>query len=435
MATSRRKATAAATVPPPTVKPLAAYPHFYLRPVHDVVAGADFNPYDLRPATFADISAAHATDYYTISIKGVTHFMDDDAELVPMAQWCRHHTLFHALRRIRVFRLRLLIRSFSAFKHYLRRQKMDLAALALSRHLQVLQPPLQNTVVQVTALCAALRHEPLFALPGDPLPDGTWSAAGDSASPSPPSPHATPGGHGRHAPTPFHRPPAAADDPTTAPADLPAQSPQVPSVVSLPEFVSMQDAHRRAMTKRFQSFGDHVRRLAADACARASSSAGGVSQDVVHLMGLFGLRLAGVSGAADHDPGATMYPLQPRGLSMRHPSMTALPRTYAAAKRQVCVRLPRFLRLLQLMVADALTSVVVSNTVFLLRRLHWQPSPDTLKSLMDSGAPPAAGTSALSAMDDRQLQALNRAVGQLNSLGGVTMWVSTAAVGGDLFVC
>lgn len=78
------------------------------------------NPYDFRIVDFVDIR----NEYMTISARGITHFVDDEATFMTIEEWEREAKMFHHLQKIQFFMIYKKWKSFSLWKKLMRRTNM-----------------------------------------------------------------------------------------------------------------------------------------------------------------------------------------------------------------------------------------------------------------------------------------------------------------------
>ena len=92
----------------------------YLRARHSLDPRNPYNPYNLQVVPRV---LAPPDDYFTLSLKGVTHMYNGDAEFTKWEEWKHHFYVFHHIKQVR--------RLLSSVGHL--RLTPRLAAVALCR--------------------------------------------------------------------------------------------------------------------------------------------------------------------------------------------------------------------------------------------------------------------------------------------------------------
>ncbi|MEW5314024.1 MAG: hypothetical protein WDW38_005552 [Sanguina aurantia] len=132
----------------------------YLRRMERVPS--EYDPYALALAPFASVDQA---DFYTMSVRGVTHYLDGaSSDMASLDQWERELRLFAALKQLRLFRQYKLWKSFRTWRRAVNAHKFSAARAALGKHLFLLSPVFQAPMCAFHALCSQLSHKRLHAL-------------------------------------------------------------------------------------------------------------------------------------------------------------------------------------------------------------------------------------------------------------------------------
>jgi len=122
-----------------------------------------YNPYALDVVPFALVDTR---DFYTLSSRGLIHVVDGaNAEFTGLDQWERELQLYTALKRLRVFALFKLWKSFRLWRRALRQRKVSDAKSTLQKNLFLLSPVFQglksaNTRSRLSAVysCSSRSH-------------------------------------------------------------------------------------------------------------------------------------------------------------------------------------------------------------------------------------------------------------------------------------
>ncbi len=79
------------------------------------------NPYEFKIIEFDE---RNPSEYMTISARGITHFLDDDATFLSIEEWERESRLFYRLNEIEFFLKYKLWKNFFLWKRLMRRNQM-----------------------------------------------------------------------------------------------------------------------------------------------------------------------------------------------------------------------------------------------------------------------------------------------------------------------
>lgn len=121
-----------------------------------------YDPYALDVVPF---SSVNQQDFYTMSVRGVTHYVDGmSADFATLDQWERELKLFSALRQLRVFKLYKLWRSFRMWKKAVNQSKFANAKSNLEKNLFLLSPVFQKPICHFHNLCNELSVMRLHAV-------------------------------------------------------------------------------------------------------------------------------------------------------------------------------------------------------------------------------------------------------------------------------
>eukprot|EP00762_Andalucia_godoyi_P001076 ANDGO_01965.mRNA.1 Dynein-1-beta heavy chain len=132
----------------------------YLRPVFRDIK-APYNPYDLEIVPYSEIQGR---DYFTLSGKGVTHFVGGEAEFTPLDQWEREYRLFHRVLSISFFAQYRRWKSFYVWKSWIRSKKRAYCNSVLSANLFVLDDCLRKALLEVRKSCYKLSTLRLYKM-------------------------------------------------------------------------------------------------------------------------------------------------------------------------------------------------------------------------------------------------------------------------------
>ncbi|KAL7998900.1 putative AAA+ ATPase domain, dynein heavy chain region D6 P-loop domain-containing protein [Plasmopara halstedii] len=92
-------------------------------------------------------------DYYTMSLRGVTHFTADHSEFWTLDKWEMEYSRLMKLLTIPFFQKYKMWKHYSLWKTSVRMHKMCNAKKALNKHLFLLAPSLQSTLLKLRTLC------------------------------------------------------------------------------------------------------------------------------------------------------------------------------------------------------------------------------------------------------------------------------------------
>ncbi|TMW63012.1 hypothetical protein Poli38472_005630 [Pythium oligandrum] len=118
----------------------------YLRKRRD----SDLVMYDLE---VVEHFAVDRSDYFTMSLEGVTHFTTTHSEFWPLDKWELEYARFMQMLTVPFFQKYKLWKNFNVWKQCVRAFKMRHAKKALHERLFLLQPSLQITLLHLRALC------------------------------------------------------------------------------------------------------------------------------------------------------------------------------------------------------------------------------------------------------------------------------------------
>ncbi|KAL4466850.1 hypothetical protein ABPG74_010447 [Tetrahymena malaccensis] len=108
------------------------------------------NPYDFKIVEF---DARNPKEYMTISARGITHFIDDQAEFKTIEEWERESKMFHQLLEIEFFKQYKKWKNFSLWKKLMRRNMMRECSHVLSQQLFSVDRNLQPALLEIRGLC------------------------------------------------------------------------------------------------------------------------------------------------------------------------------------------------------------------------------------------------------------------------------------------
>ena len=112
-----------------------------------------YNPYDLEVVNHSNVNENH---FYTMSAAGVTHFIDGQAEFTPLDQWEREFHLYNQIITLNVFRQYKIWKNFATWKKCVRQKKTRHCKHMLERHLFILNPVFQSSLLKIRAFCHQL---------------------------------------------------------------------------------------------------------------------------------------------------------------------------------------------------------------------------------------------------------------------------------------
>lgn len=128
-----------------------------------------YNPYALDVVAFAEVDPE---DFYTMSARGLIHVQGgNNADYASLDQWERELQLYTALKKLKVFALFRMWKSFALWRRALRQRKAADAKGSLSRHLFLLSPVFQGPLRRFHQLCNELSYMRLHNF----KPDRTYS--------------------------------------------------------------------------------------------------------------------------------------------------------------------------------------------------------------------------------------------------------------------
>eukprot|EP00906_Rhabdomonas_costata_P002873 RCo004476 len=122
-----------------------------------------FNPYNLRVVSHDKIDP---DNYCTMSSKGVTHLIRQDADFTPLGQWVREHGIFHSMFQIPFFRKFRRWKTFYFWRKYIRRTTINKYKDYLEDNLFILNRELCRPLLQVRRLCLEIQTIPMYKVTG-----------------------------------------------------------------------------------------------------------------------------------------------------------------------------------------------------------------------------------------------------------------------------
>ena len=112
------------------------------------------NPYNLRIVTWEGVDRS---DYRTISSKGVTHFREgEEMDFTPLSDWKREFLNYHHLIKIKTFAKFQLWKAFSTWRKNIRRDIIHNRRKSLQEKLFFLNPDLTPALLTVSNECHAI---------------------------------------------------------------------------------------------------------------------------------------------------------------------------------------------------------------------------------------------------------------------------------------
>ncbi|RKP20476.1 dynein heavy chain 6, axonemal, partial [Rozella allomycis CSF55] len=109
-----------------------------------------FNPYDLTIVDFLEIDKQN---FYTLSAKGVTHFVQGKAEFTALHQWIREYHLFNKIIKIPFFSKYRSWKCFTSWRKHVRGKKIDEAKKYLTENLFIVDSRLCKPLLEVRKVC------------------------------------------------------------------------------------------------------------------------------------------------------------------------------------------------------------------------------------------------------------------------------------------
>ena len=98
----------------------------------------------------------------TISARGITHFVDDEAIFMTIEEWEREVKMFHKLRNIPFFKNYKKWKNFSLWKKLMRRCIMNNCSQILRKELFLLDKHLRDPIWKLRHLCLNLQKQEFF---------------------------------------------------------------------------------------------------------------------------------------------------------------------------------------------------------------------------------------------------------------------------------
>lgn len=130
---------------------------FYFMPVANFhKKNRKFNPYDLRIVPWDSVDP---NNYSTISNKGVTHFcFGEEAAFTSLSEWKKEHNNYHKVLQIKLFSKFQVWKAFSTWRKTVRRGLFRTRKNELQEKLFILNPFLAPALLTVQTECYAIQH-------------------------------------------------------------------------------------------------------------------------------------------------------------------------------------------------------------------------------------------------------------------------------------
>ena len=109
-----------------------------------------FEAYNWRIVKFDE---RNSREYMTISARGITHFIDDEATFLTIEEWEREVTMFQKLKKIKFFKEYKRWKTFALWKHLMRRNMMKKTSQHLSQELFILDINLREPLLKIRRIC------------------------------------------------------------------------------------------------------------------------------------------------------------------------------------------------------------------------------------------------------------------------------------------
>lgn len=120
--------------------------------------GTDFKPYDLVVVPRAQVGA----EYCTISATGVMRMRrGEQSEFMPLGEWIREKYLFNLVRSIPFFRNFSIVKTFRAWKNYVRRKLFLRVRAKLEERLFLAKPTFAPAILSIVASISDLSSFPM----------------------------------------------------------------------------------------------------------------------------------------------------------------------------------------------------------------------------------------------------------------------------------
>jgi dynein heavy chain len=123
----------------------------YLNPVRK--DSPTFNPYHLE---IVDNDKIDKNDFYTISRKGVTHFLNGVADFTPLQQWIREYHLFNHIITIPFFEKYRLWKCYTVWRKNVRASKIQHNRKMLTKNLFLLDQVLCRAILDMRKICLSI---------------------------------------------------------------------------------------------------------------------------------------------------------------------------------------------------------------------------------------------------------------------------------------
>ncbi|OQR82552.1 dynein heavy chain [Achlya hypogyna] len=117
--------------------------------------------YDLQVVEHYETNPA---SYYTMSKAGITHFTPESSDFSPLDKWELEYSRFVRMRQIPFFQKYRMWKNYNVWKQNIRSSKMKEAKAALEKHLFLLNPQLQPTLLALRKLTLQVTQTLLLRL-------------------------------------------------------------------------------------------------------------------------------------------------------------------------------------------------------------------------------------------------------------------------------
>eukprot|EP01135_Chromosphaera_perkinsii_P001002 Nk52_evm16s156 gene=Nk52_evmTU16s156 len=109
-----------------------------------------FNPYSLRIIPYSEVDM---NDYYTLSQKGVSNFLNGVPDFTPLSQWLREKEIFTKIMKMGLFNNFKMDKTYRAWKYYVHYKKMGQSQRCLEKELFLLIAPFRVGLMKISDIC------------------------------------------------------------------------------------------------------------------------------------------------------------------------------------------------------------------------------------------------------------------------------------------
>lgn len=98
-------------------------------------------------------------EYMTISSRGITHFIDDEAYFISLEEWKREYKLYTELKKLKFFDYYKKWKNFNLWRKLRRRTEFKKRQQFLQENMFLIDENLSRPLLQIREVCCRIKNE------------------------------------------------------------------------------------------------------------------------------------------------------------------------------------------------------------------------------------------------------------------------------------